>query len=104
MLDRYEGSLNKALLRPAATVLGITGVFVLSLSLYPLVGQAYFPRTDPAVIMLIHDGDHCLLGRQKAWMPGMFSTLAGFVEPGESLSRYQVAGGSTGELTYPCGP
>jgi HAE1 family hydrophobic/amphiphilic exporter-1 len=47
MLDRYEGSLNKALLRPAATVLGITGVFVLSLSLYPLVGQAYFPRTDP---------------------------------------------------------
>jgi multidrug efflux pump subunit AcrB len=47
MLDRYEGSLNKALLRPAATVLGITGMFVLSLSLYPLVGQAYFPRTDP---------------------------------------------------------
>ena len=47
MLERYEGSLNKALLRPAATVLGITGVFVLSLSLYPLVGQAYFPRTDP---------------------------------------------------------
>jgi NAD+ diphosphatase len=47
----------------------------------------HFPRTDPAVIMLIHAGDHCLLGRQKAWMPGMFSTLAGFVEPGESLEE-----------------
>lgn len=50
-------------------------------------GATHFPRTDPAVIMLIHDGDHCLLGRQKAWMPGMFSTLAGFVEPGESLEE-----------------
>jgi NAD+ diphosphatase len=45
-----------------------------------------FPRSDPAVIMLVHDGgDRCLLGRQAAWPPGMFSTLAGFVEPGESL-------------------
>jgi len=47
MLDRYEGSLNKALVRPAGTVLGITGIFILSLTLYPLVGEAYFPRTDP---------------------------------------------------------
>ena len=45
----------------------------------------HFPRTDPAVIMLVHDGDNCLLGRQKAWPRGMHSTLAGFVEPGESL-------------------
>jgi len=44
-----------------------------------------FPRTDPAVIMLIHHGDHALLGRQKIWPPGMHSVLAGFVEPGESL-------------------
>jgi NAD+ diphosphatase len=44
-----------------------------------------FPRTDPAVIMLVHDGDRCLLGRQKIWPKGMHSTLAGFVEPGESL-------------------
>ncbi|HVS12582.1 MAG TPA: NAD(+) diphosphatase [Thermoanaerobaculia bacterium] len=45
-----------------------------------------FPRSDPAVIMLVHDGgERCLLGRQAAWPPGMFSTLAGFVEPGESL-------------------
>lgn len=47
MLDRYEGSLHKALLRPVATVLGITGIFILSLGLYPLVGQAD-PRPIPA--------------------------------------------------------
>ncbi len=47
----------------------------------------HFPRTDPAVIMLVHDGERCLLGRQKAWPQGMHSTLAGFVEPGESLEE-----------------
>jgi len=47
-------------------------------------GHEIYPRTDPAVIMLVHAGDHCLLGRQAVWPPGMFSTLAGFVEPGES--------------------
>jgi hydrophobic/amphiphilic exporter-1 (mainly G- bacteria), HAE1 family len=52
MLDRYEGLLGRALLRPAATVLGITGIFVLSLSLYPLVGKSYFPRTDPAQFVI----------------------------------------------------
>jgi len=51
-------------------------------------GASHFPRTDPAVIMLVHDGaDHCLLGRQAIWPPGMNSTLAGFVEPGESLEE-----------------
>jgi NAD+ diphosphatase len=46
----------------------------------------HFPRTDPAVIMLIHDGgDLALLGRGPHWGEGRFSTLAGFVEPGESL-------------------
>ncbi|MGE0734626.1 MAG: NAD(+) diphosphatase [Alphaproteobacteria bacterium] len=44
-----------------------------------------FPRTDPAVIMLVTRGDNCLLGRQKVWPEGMYSTLAGFVEPGETL-------------------
>jgi NAD+ diphosphatase len=44
-----------------------------------------FPRTDPAVIMLVRDGDWCLLGRQARWPTGVFSALAGFVEPGESL-------------------
>lgn len=50
-------------------------------------GLDHFPRTDPAVIMLVHDGENCLLGRQKDWPPGMHSTLAGFVEPGESLEE-----------------
>jgi NAD+ diphosphatase len=45
----------------------------------------HFPRTDPAVIMLVHHGDKCLLGRGKHFPRGMHSTLAGFVEPGESF-------------------
>jgi NAD+ diphosphatase len=45
----------------------------------------HFPRTDPAVIMLVQKGDRCLLGRKSEWAPGRYSTLAGFVEPGESL-------------------
>ena len=48
---------------------------------------SHFPRTAPAVIMLVADGDNCLLGRQAAWPSGMYSTLAGFVEPGESLEE-----------------
>ncbi|MFC7573636.1 NAD(+) diphosphatase [Klenkia terrae] len=49
----------------------------------PTTGQEVFPRTDPAVIMLVHDGgDRCVLGRQAVWPPGRFSILAGFVEPG----------------------
>ena len=51
-LDRYEGWLNHALLRPLATVLGITGIFILSLALYPLIGEAYFPRTDPSQFVI----------------------------------------------------
>ena len=51
-------------------------------------GSDHFPRTDPAVIMLVHDGgDRCVLGRQAVWGPGRFSTLAGFVEPGESAEQ-----------------
>jgi NAD+ diphosphatase len=48
-------------------------------------GAAFFPRTDPCVIMLVHDGERALLGRQRAWPEGRYSTLAGFVEPGETL-------------------
>jgi NAD+ diphosphatase len=47
----------------------------------------HFPRTDPAVIMLVTDGGRALLGRQKQFPRGMYSTLAGFVEPGESLEQ-----------------
>ncbi|MGY1711145.1 NAD(+) diphosphatase [Geodermatophilus sp. SYSU D00758] len=51
----------------------------------PETGAELFPRTDPAVIMLVHDGaDRCVLGRQAVWPPGRYSILAGFVEPGES--------------------
>ena len=51
----------------------------------PLDGSLHFPRTDPAVIMLVHDGaERCVLGRQATWPEGRFSVLAGFVEAGES--------------------
>jgi len=52
MLDRYDGRLQVALLRPWATVVGIFGIFVISLGLYPLVGKAYFPRTDPSQFVI----------------------------------------------------
>ena len=45
----------------------------------------HFPRTDPVTIMLPTFGEHCLLGRQAVWPKGRFSTLAGFMEPGESI-------------------
>jgi NAD+ diphosphatase len=48
-------------------------------------GRQSFPRIDPAIIVLITHGDACLLGRNSNWPPRRFSTLAGFVEPGESL-------------------
>ncbi|NCF52569.1 NAD(+) diphosphatase [Gammaproteobacteria bacterium] len=44
-----------------------------------------FPRVDPAIIVLVASGDRCLLGRQANWPEGRYSTIAGFVEPGESL-------------------
>ena len=50
-------------------------------------GLHHFPRTDPAVIMLVVDGDRCLLGRRPGRDNRMYSTLAGFVEPGESLEE-----------------
>lgn len=54
----------------------------------PRDGSAHFPRVDPAVIVLVTDArDRALLGRQGAWPVGRFSTLAGFVEPGESAEQ-----------------
>jgi NAD+ diphosphatase len=51
-------------------------------------GSQHFPRTDPAVIMLVVDDDgRALLGHQPVWPEGRFSTLAGFVEPGETLEQ-----------------
>jgi NAD+ diphosphatase len=51
----------------------------------PGCGATHFPRTDPAIIVLVRSGERALLGRQPQWAPGQYSTLAGFVEPGESL-------------------
>ncbi len=51
----------------------------------PNCGWEQFPRVDPAIIVLVSDGERCLLGRQASWDAGRYSTLAGFVEPGESL-------------------
>jgi NAD+ diphosphatase len=58
----------------------------------PNDGSHHFPRTDPAVIMLVHDAaeQRCLLGRQASWPPGRYSCLAGFVEPGESAEQAVV--------------
>jgi NAD+ diphosphatase len=53
----------------------------------PVCGAEHHPRTDPVVIMLVHDGDRALLGRQPTWPAGRYSALAGFVEPGESLEE-----------------
>lgn len=54
----------------------------------PACGAEHYPRTDPAVIMLVTDEeDRALLGRQMHWPEGRFSTLAGFVEPGESIEE-----------------
>jgi NAD+ diphosphatase len=51
----------------------------------PACQAEHFPRTDPVVIMLTVDGDRCLLGRSARFPPGWYSTLAGFVEPGETI-------------------
>jgi NAD+ diphosphatase len=72
----------------------------------PACAALHFPRTDPAVIMLVHDGEQCLLGRQARFAPGMYSTLAGFVEPGESLEAavarevFEETGIRTGTVHY----
>lgn len=66
----------------------------------------HFPRVNPVVIMLVVSGDRCLLGRQRAWPAGMYSTLAGFVEVGETIEeavRREVAeesGIRVGEVRY----
>lgn len=51
----------------------------------PACGAHHFPRTDPVVIMLVTHGNDVLLGRSPGWPAGMYSLLAGFVEPGETV-------------------
>ena len=66
----------------------------------------HFPRTDPVVIMLATRGEKCLLGRQSRFGPGMYSALAGFLEPGETVEAavrreiMEEAGVRVGRVTY----
>lgn len=66
----------------------------------------YFPRTDPAIIVVVTDGPRCLLGRQPSWPERRYSTLAGFVEPGETLEAAvarevrEEAGVAVGAVRY----
>ncbi|WP_024889162.1 NAD(+) diphosphatase [Luteimonas huabeiensis] len=53
----------------------------------PACGVEHYPRTDPAVIVAVSDGERLLLGRQAGWPPRRWSVLAGFVEPGETLEQ-----------------
>ncbi|MEM8579622.1 MAG: NAD(+) diphosphatase, partial [Pseudomonadota bacterium] len=72
----------------------------------PSCGRHHFPRTDPVVIMLITHGDHVLVGRTPGWPDRMYSLLAGFIEPGETMEaavRREVAeeaGVQVGEVGY----
>jgi len=69
-------------------------------------GAVYFPRTDPAIIVVVTDGPRCLLGRQPSWPDRRYSTLAGFVEPGETLEAAvarevrEEAGVAVGAVRY----
>ncbi|MGZ9809457.1 NAD(+) diphosphatase [Pseudoroseicyclus sp. H15] len=72
----------------------------------PSCGAPHFPRTDPVVIMLVTHGNSVLLGRSPAWPEGMFSLLAGFVEPGEGIEAavrrevWEEAGVRVGPVRY----
>jgi NAD+ diphosphatase len=66
----------------------------------------HYPRVDPVVIMLATDGDACLVGRGKQFPPGMFSALAGFIEPGETIEEavrrelMEEASAQVSDVTY----
>ena len=69
-------------------------------------GRVIFPRVDPAIIVLVADGERCLLGRQASWPEDRYSTIAGFAEPGESLEDavrrevYEETNVRVGEVRY----
>lgn len=72
----------------------------------PSCSRSHFPRTDPVVIMLITHGNSVLIGRSPGWPEGMYSLLAGFVEPGETIEAavrrevFEEAGVCVGEVGY----
>lgn len=68
--------------------------------------ERYYPNMDPAIIVMVTSGEQCLLGRQKEWREGVYSTLAGFVEPGETIEEAVIrevqeeAGILVGDIQY----
>ncbi|MFN3844391.1 MAG: NAD(+) diphosphatase [Paracoccaceae bacterium] len=72
----------------------------------PTCGAQHFPRTDPVVIMLVTQGNRLLLGRSPGWPEGMYSCLAGFIEPGETVEAavrrevWEEAGVRLGAVRY----
>lgn len=72
----------------------------------PACGAQHFPRTDPVVIMLVTRGNSVLLGRSPGWPEGMYSCLAGFIEPGETVEAavrrevFEEAGVRLGAVRY----
>jgi len=68
--------------------------------------ERYYPNMDPAIIVLVSYDDQCLLGRQKDWPEGMYSTLAGYVEPGETIEQavarevWEESGINIGTIKY----
>jgi NAD+ diphosphatase len=72
----------------------------------PACGAQHFPRTDPVVIMLVTHGNSVLLGRSPGWPEGMYSLLAGFVEPGEPVEAavrrevFEETGVRCGAVSY----
>ena len=72
----------------------------------PDCGAQHFPRTDPVVIMLVTRGNSVLLGRSPGWPEGMYSLLAGFLEPGETVEAavrrevFEEAGVRVGKVGY----
>jgi NAD+ diphosphatase len=72
----------------------------------PACAAQHFPRTDPVVIMLVTHGNRLLLGRSPGWPPGMYSCLAGFIEPGETIEAavrretVEEAGVTVGAVRY----
>jgi len=72
----------------------------------PACGTHHFPRTDPVVIMLITHGNSVLMGRSPGWPEGMYSLLAGFIEPGETIEAavrrevFEESGVRVGAVRY----
>lgn len=69
-------------------------------------GLDWFPRTDPVVIMLVTDGERCIMAHEHRYAPGMYSTLAGFLEPGEDIEHavrrevFEETGIRVGRVAY----